>query len=199
MRMPPSRGLLMGAAALVVLLPAVLSARARTEPPRRTLTPATICQMIDAVLGTPLPRARAAIRDLDCVKKAYRAGRLAVRVILASSDGKGERRLGLPARRACGTAYRGSDPAWGDHWLMDMHVFQSSADPRIRYSVDLGKLGESDTDPPGATGAQCGASADGYLVEVAGTWVQEGKEDGALLPRPRAATQNSKFNAASRR
>jgi hypothetical protein len=166
------RCLQMCAVTMVLLTPPV-----RAAPAQRAFTAEAICQMIDAVLGTPLPRAKRAIKDLDCAKKAYRSGRLAVRAILISSDRAADRRLALAPGRACRAAlYRGSDPAWGDHWFMGLHIYQSSSDPRLRYSVDLERLGSSDTDPPGATGAQCGASADGYLVEVDGAWIQEGSD-----------------------
>jgi hypothetical protein len=163
---------------VTVLLPTPVWA----APPRPAFTRETICQMIDAVLGKPLPRARRAIKDLDCAKKAYRSGRLVVRAILISSDRAADRRLALAPGRTCRARYRSSDPGWGDHWFMGLHLFHSTTDPRIRYSVDLEQLASADTDSASATGAQCGASADGYLIQVDKVWMQEGTAPGVSQP-----------------
>ena len=171
---PPARGsarlaLSVVAGALALNLPAGAPASAAPRWPR----PAEVCQMIDTVLGSPLPRARQAIKDLVCVKKAYRSGRLAVRAILVPPGDQAEPVSALSARALCSRSYRGSDPAWGEHWLVGVHLFLNDGEDRVRYSVDLEKLGSSPGEGDGQTGAQCGAAADGYLVKVERTWTVE--------------------------
>jgi hypothetical protein len=125
------------------------------------------CQLLHAVLSVPHSGARAAFRELECVRKLV--DRRWLLVLSTITDEAGTRPFLAPGERCASEGYLGVDVPSLSRGRRPRSFVELRLSPRgpdeLSFSVLLETWGSAR-----APGVACGASGEGVVGRSAGTW-----------------------------